>query len=56
MIGDRHFDIDAARANGIRSIGITWGIGDRAELADAEADLVVERPSELVELLAVRHL
>ncbi len=49
VIGDRRYDIEAARACGLRSIGVTWGIGDRAELADADA--IVERPQELLALL-----
>ena len=48
MIGDRSFDVEAAHANGVRAIGVTWGIGDRAELEDAGAELVVERPDELL--------
>jgi phosphoglycolate phosphatase len=49
MVGDRFYDIDAARANGLRAIGVTWGIGDRHELRDA--DIIVERPAELLALL-----
>lgn len=48
MIGDRHHDVDAARHHGLRSIGVTWGFGDRAELLDAGADAVVDHPSELI--------
>lgn len=47
MIGDRSYDIDAARANGIRSVGVSWGIGDQAELARAGADVIVSSPGEL---------
>jgi len=50
VIGDRSYDIEAARACGLRAIGVTWGIGDRAELRGAEA--IVERPQELLGLLA----
>lgn len=35
MIGDREFDITAAARNGMRAIGVTWGYGSAAELADA---------------------
>ena len=28
VVGDRFYDIDAARANGLRVIAVTWGIGD----------------------------
>jgi len=50
VVGDRHYDIDAARACGLRVIGVTWGIGDREELR--EADFLLERPTELLALLA----
>jgi phosphoglycolate phosphatase len=52
MVGDRSFDVAGAHANGIRAIGVTWGIGDRAELEAAGADAIVERPAELPALLA----
>lgn len=38
LFGDRHFDIDAARANGITAIGVTWGFGAAEEFANADAD------------------
>ncbi|WP_265518480.1 HAD hydrolase-like protein [Nitratireductor luteus] len=47
MIGDRSHDIVGAKANGIMSIGVLWGFGDRKELAAAGADEIVERPSDL---------
>jgi len=50
VVGDRYYDIDAARACRLRAIGVTWGIGDRDELRDA--DIIVERPAELHALLA----
>jgi phosphoglycolate phosphatase len=31
MIGDRNLDIRGAAANGVASIGVLWGFGDRAE-------------------------
>ena len=50
VVGDRYYDVDAARACGLRAIGVTWGIGDREELRGA--DIIVERPVELHALLA----
>ena len=47
MIGDRSHDILGARANGLRSIGVLWGFGSRAELRDAEADETVASAEEL---------
>ena len=51
VVGDRSFDVAAAHANGVRAIGVTWGIGDRVELEAAGADAIVERPHELLALL-----
>lgn len=49
MIGDRRFDIEAAIANGIPAIGVTWGFGTRGELEKAGATRVIDHPSELAE-------
>jgi phosphoglycolate phosphatase len=54
MVGDRSFDIAAARAHGLLAIGVTWGIGSAEELNGAGADTLVEEPHELVELLLAR--
>jgi phosphoglycolate phosphatase len=51
LVGDRRHDAEAARANGLRCVGVLWGIGDEAELRAAGADPIVPRPSELVEAL-----
>ena len=50
MVGDRHHDIDAGRACGTATLGVSWGIGEADELADA--DRIVHRPEELVEVLS----
>ena len=47
MIGDRYHDIEAGQSAGVRTIGVTWGFGDRNELADAGADHVVDSPDEI---------
>ena len=47
MIGDRAGDIRGARANRVRSIGVLWGYGSEAELADAGADALCGSPAEL---------
>ena len=50
MVGDRSFDVVGAHANGIPAIGVTWGIGDAAELSGAER--TIEDPSALRETVA----
>lgn len=52
MVGDRASDILAAKINGIRSIGASWGYGDPGELADAGADLRCESPRALADCLS----
>lgn len=51
MVGDRHFDIAGARANGVRAIGVRWGFGSIDELAEAGADAIAHTPEELRDLL-----
>lgn len=51
IVGDRRHDVEAARENGIGSIGVTWGFGSRDELTLAGADQVVDSPAELMALL-----
>ncbi len=47
MIGDRAFDVIAARDNGVRSIGVLWGYGSGTELVEAGADAICEAPAAL---------
>jgi len=49
MVGDRSFDMIAARAHGLRAVGVAWGIGSREELLDAGADVIVETPAEIAD-------
>jgi phosphoglycolate phosphatase len=51
LVGDRSFDMLAARAHGIRAIGVLWGIGSEAELRDAGADAIAATPADLVHAL-----
>lgn len=46
IIGDTPHDIDCARANGCRSIGVATGAFSTRELEDAGADLAVESLAE----------
>ena len=48
MIGDRMHDVRAARRNGVRSIGVLWGYGSRAELESAGVDAIVATPEALL--------
>lgn len=45
MVGDTRGDVEAGRANGLLTVGVTWGYGSRDELEGA--DLVVDEPRQL---------
>lgn len=51
MVGDRYHDIHAAQANTLRSVGVLWGYGGKAELTEAGADLLASSPAEVVGLV-----
>jgi phosphoglycolate phosphatase len=51
VVGDRSFDVEAAEACGARAVGVTWGVGSVDELQRAGARVIVDRPSELLEVL-----
>jgi phosphoglycolate phosphatase len=50
MVGDRHSDIAAARACGVRAVGVSWGYGSVAELTAAGAEWIANSPADLVTL------
>lgn len=51
MVGDRKFDILGAKENGLASIGVLYGFGDREELTEARADYIVEKAEDIVKVL-----
>lgn len=51
VIGDTPADVDCARAHGVRSVGVTTGPFSRADLANAQADLVLDTLEDRDELL-----
>ena len=51
MVGDRDFDIAAARHNGLFSVGVGYGYGTPKELREAGADAICEGPAAVADLL-----
>jgi phosphoglycolate phosphatase len=51
MVGDRKFDIEGARANGIAAIAVTFGYGERAELEAAGPTYFAHTVPELLAML-----
>lgn len=51
MIGDRHHDIEGAIQNGLDSIGVLFGYGDRDELETSGATYIAETINDIIKLL-----
>ncbi|MGC1462596.1 MAG: HAD hydrolase-like protein [Terracidiphilus sp.] len=51
MIGDRSFDIHAARANRLRSLAAGWGYGSPQEYA--QADAIASTPADVATLVSL---
>lgn len=51
MIGDRHHDIEGANQNGIDSIGVLFGYGDRNELENAGAKFIATEINDIFKFI-----
>lgn len=51
MVGDRKFDIESGKENGLKTIGVLWGYGTIEELKRCEPDLMFETVIEMKEFL-----
>lgn len=51
MVGDRKHDVRGAAANGIDSIGVLYGYGDRDELESAGAGVIAASVADLAKIL-----
>jgi phosphoglycolate phosphatase len=51
MIGDTTFDMQMARAAGVRAIGVSWGYHTVTELRTAGAEIIVDRFEDLIDVI-----
>ncbi len=51
VVGDTENDVNAGKAAGARTIGVTWGYGSRKRLEAAGVDYLIESPGALPPLL-----
>ena len=51
MVGDRCFDVEGGRANGVDTIGVTYGYGSEEELREAGATHIAHSVAELSDIL-----
>lgn len=49
MVGDRLFDMQGAKANGVAAIGALYGYGSREELAESGADAIFAGVSDMTD-------
>ncbi len=49
-VGDTSTDMKTGKSAGMYTVGVLWGFRDRKELEENGADLIIERPEELLEL------
>lgn len=49
MVGDRKFDVEGAKACGLKCMGVLYGFGDREELEAANADYIAETVEDMAQ-------
>ncbi len=52
FVGDSDVDIKTAKASGIKSVAVTWGLRSLEQLKSQEPDYIINKPMELIDLLA----
>lgn len=51
MVGDRQYDIEAAKRNNLDSVAVEWGYGSDTEFKEAGPTFIMPSPEQLAELL-----
>lgn len=51
MVGDRMFDIEGAHDAGVKCCGALWGFGDRPEFEEHNAEFIVDKPAEILQIV-----
>lgn len=51
MIGDTKYDVKGAKENKISSMGVTYGIGNREELQEQNADYIANDVNEILKVI-----
>ncbi|WP_271809099.1 HAD family hydrolase [Clostridium beijerinckii] len=50
-VGDSEVDVKTARNSGVKCVGVTWGFRDRELLKEKDADYIIDKPCELLEII-----
>lgn len=51
MVGDTYLDVEGANANNIKTIGVTYGYGDKNRMIEEGASSFTDSPSDLLKLI-----
>ena len=51
VVGDMPFDINMATNAGVKSCGVTWGNADAAQLKESGANYIIDKMSQLLDIL-----
>ena len=49
-IGDTNTDMQTGKAAGMYTVGVLWGFRDRKELEENHADVIIEKPEEILRI------
>ena len=50
-VGDTDTDMDTGNRAGMYTVGVTWGFRTREELEEHHADVIIEHPGELIDIV-----
>lgn len=54
FVGDSDVDVETGRNAGMRTVAVTWGLRDRAELEVASPDVLADRPQQVADAVLNR--
>lgn len=55
FVGDTKIDMQTAKNANMKAIGVLWGFRDEAELREYGADFIVEKPSDIFDIISNKH-
>ena len=50
-VGDSEVDVETARNSGLPCIGVTWGFRGRSVFEERNAEYIVDKPSEILNIV-----
>ena len=50
-IGDTSTDMKTGNGGGCHTVGVLWGFRDKAELEENNAEFIIEKPEEIIDII-----